>query len=337
MTGVIAGDAETGGAGGNRGTAGRDAVSHAAPRRSGILRVMDVLVLGARGGLGRLVCGELAARGHRIQTVPRGAARDPEALVRALAGDGGGSGSSGGGNGGGGGGKAIINCAGASVALGLGHGWRGYRAVDTPIGLAAAEAARRAEARLVYVAVHHAPALARTPYVDAHERVAAAMRDTDGVVVRATGFYSAYAALLPLARRGILADVGDGRVRTNPIDERDLAAIVAESVAGPGPRELSAGGPEVLTRGQIFEQVAARAGRRVRMARLPAWLAGGLGAVLGVVHPRMGQFTRFAAGLARHDAIAPALGTRTLASYLDELAGAAPHATRPAQPQARVT
>lgn len=324
MTGGDPRGAETGGGGVDRGPAGRDAVSHAAPRRSGILRAMDVLVLGARGGLGRLVCGELVARGHRIQTVPRGAARDPEALVRALA-----DGSSGG--------KAIVNCAGASVALGLGHGWRGYRAVDTPIGLAAAEAARRAEARLVYVAVHHAPALARTAYVDAHERVAAAMRDTDGVVVRATGFYSAYAALLPLARRGILADVGDGRVRTNPIDERDLAAIVAESVAGDGPRELSAGGPEVLTRGQIFEQVAARAGRRVRMARLPAWLAGGLGAVLGVVHPRMGQFTRFAAGLARHDAIAPALGTRTLASYLDELAGAAPEAARSAQPQARVT
>ena len=262
--------------------------------------VMDVLVLGARGGLGRLVCAELAARGHRVKTATRPEARDPEALARAATGGG-----------------AIINCAGASVALGLGHGWRGYRAVDTPIGLAAAEAARRAGARLVYVGVHHPPELARGAYVDAHERVAAAMRDNDGVVVRATGFVSAYAALLPLARRGILADVGDGRARTNPIDERDLAAIVAESVAGSGPREVAAGGPEVMTRGEIFEQVAARAGRRVRMMRLPAWLANASGAVLRVLHPRMGQFARFAAGLARHDVIAPALGTRTLAGYLD--------------------
>jgi uncharacterized protein YbjT (DUF2867 family) len=268
---------------------------------------MDILVLGARGGLGRLVCAELAGRGHRIQTATRAEARDPAALARA-AGEGGGGG-------------AIVNCAGASVALGLGHGWRGYRAVDTPIGLAAAEAARRTGARLVYVAVHHPPALARGAYVDAHERVAAAMRDVDGVVVRATGFFSAYAALLPLARRGILADIGDGRARTNPIDERDLAAIVAESVAGAGPRELAAGGPEIMTRRQIFEQVAARAGRRVRIVGLPAWLAGGSGAVLGVLHPRMGQFARFAAGLARHDVIAPALGTRTLASYLDAYAG----------------
>jgi nucleoside-diphosphate-sugar epimerase len=39
-----------------------------------------------------------------------------------------------------------------------------------------------------------------------------------------------------------------------------------------------------------------------------------------VLHPRMGQFARFAAGVARHDAIAPALGTSTLAGYLDALA-----------------
>jgi hypothetical protein len=147
-----------------------------------------------------------------------------------------------------------------------------------------------------------------------------------GVVVRATGFFSAYAALLPMARRGMIVDIGDGRARTNPIDERDLAVIVAESAvagAGAGLCEISAGGPEIMTRGQIFEAVAARAGRRVRTLRVPAWFAGASGAMLRLVHPRMGQFARFAAGVARHDAIAPALGTRTLASYLDALAAPA--------------
>lgn len=258
---------------------------------------MDTLVLGARGGLGRLVCAELAARGHTARTVMRAEARD--ALARAAHGCG-----------------AIIDCAGASVALGFGHGWRGYRAVDTPIGLAAVAAASRVGARLVYVGVAHPPALADCAYVDAHERVVAAMREVDGVVVRATGFFSAYAALLPMARRGILVDIGSGKSRTNPIDERDLASIVAESISGDGPREVAAGGPEVMTRGEIFEQVAAIAGRRMRMLRMPAWLAGAAAAMLRVVHPRMGQFGRFAALLARHDAIAPSLGTRTLSAYL---------------------
>jgi uncharacterized protein YbjT (DUF2867 family) len=260
---------------------------------------METLVLGARGGLGRLVVTELAARGHRTRTVSRREARDVDALAAAAKGVG-----------------AIVDCAGASIAMGFGHGWRGYRAVDTPLGLVAAAAARRVAARMVYVGVHHAPELADYAYVDAHERVVAAMRACDGVVVRATGFYSAFGALVPLARRGILVDAGSGRARTNPIDEHDLAAIVAEAVTGDGPREFSVGGPEVLTRAELFERIAAVAGRRVRIVRVPAWLAGAGSAMLRVVHPRIGQFAKFAVGLSRHDNIAPALGTTTLADYL---------------------
>jgi uncharacterized protein YbjT (DUF2867 family) len=276
---------------------------------------MDVLVLGAGGGLGRLICAELREAGHAVRTIAqRRDARDAGALAAVGA-------------------RAIVNCAGASVAVGLGHGWRGYRAVDTPIGLAAAEAARRTGARLVYVAVHHTPAFARCAYVDAHERVAAAMQDLDGVVVRATGFYSAYAALLPMARRGTLFDIGDGQVRTNPIDERDLAAIVAESVAGEGPREIAAGGPQIMTRRAIFEHVAAVAGRPVKIRGMPVWMASAAGAVLRLAHPRIGQFVQFAALLARHEAIAPALGTRTLADYLAE-AATADRRTGPTAPPA---
>ena len=95
--------------------------------------------------------------------------------------------------------NVIIDCAGASTALALGKGWRGFRAVDTPIGLAAIEAARRANARMVYAATHFVAAQRTTPYVDAHERVVAAMSSIDGCVVRATGFFSAFAGLLPLA------------------------------------------------------------------------------------------------------------------------------------------
>lgn len=256
-----------------------------------IARGMDVLVLGARGSLGRLVCEQMTARGMRVLVHPRGWPM-PRADV-------------------------IVNCAGASVAMGLGHGWRGYRAVDTPIGLAAVEHARATNARLVYVAAHFDPALRRTPYIDAHERVVEAMHDVDGYVVRATGFFSAFAALLAMARRGFLVDIGDGRARTNPICERDLAEIVVDVALGRGgTRELSAGGPQIFTRRELFETVAEAARRRVRILRVPAWLGAGGSALLSLVHPRIGQFARFAAGLATHDGIAPSLGTTRFADYL---------------------
>lgn len=193
-------------------------------------------------------------------------------------------------------------------------------AVDVPIGLSAVAHARATGARLVYVAVHHPPALRDCAYVDAHEQVAAAMHDVDGAVVRATGFFSAFAALLPVARRGWLVDVGDGRARTNPICEHDLAEIVVDvALGGDGPRDVAAGGPDVMSRREIFELVAAAANRRVRIVRAPVWLAAMGGAALSLVHSRIGQFARFAAGLARHDVIAPALGTTRLADYLQNV------------------
>ncbi len=266
---------------------------------------MHAIVLGGTGGLGRLVCLELERRGHTAHALGRrnGDARDPAVVTELAAGA-----------------DAIVNCAGASVALGLGHGWRGYRAVDTPLGLAAVEAARRTGARLVYVGVHFRPETRDCAYVDAHERVADAMRDVDGVIVRATGFYSAFAALLPLARRGLLVDIGDGSARTNPIDEADLAAVVADAVAGDGPREIAAGGPAVMTRREIFEAVAAASGRAVTIRGMPVWMARAMAATTRALHPRIGQFMQFATLLARHDLIAPSLGTRRLADYLASIA-----------------
>lgn len=247
---------------------------------------MDVLVVGKGGGLGRLVCAELVARGHRVVS-------DAPNIV--------------------------INCAGASVALAFGKGWRGYRAVDVPIGLRAIETAKRHHARLVYVGVHHPAAMRDTAYVDAHERVADAMNDIDGCVVRATGFFSAFAAFMPLAKRGLLVDVGDGSARTNPICEYDLAEIVVDvALGGDGPRDVSAGGPDVMSRREIMELIVAEVNQRARTARVPVWL-GRIGAfALRCVHPRMGQFAQFACGLAQHDVIAPSLGTTRLADYLKQ-------------------
>jgi uncharacterized protein YbjT (DUF2867 family) len=262
---------------------------------------MDVVVIGGGGGLGQLICEQLKVRGHTARSIGRRNIADLDRVGTAGVAA-----------------PVLINCAGASVALGLGRGWRGYRSVDVPIGLRAVEAAKRAKARLVYVGVHHGPALRDCAYVDAHERVAAAMHEVDGCVVRATGFFSAYAALLPIAKRGLVADIGSGSPRTNPICERDLAEIVVDVALGnDGPRDVGAGGPEVLTRREIIEAVAARAGRRVRIAGMPIWMAYASSLVMRALHPRIGQFMQFAVGLAKHDAIAPALGTTKLGDYLD--------------------
>jgi uncharacterized protein YbjT (DUF2867 family) len=262
---------------------------------------MDVLVIGGGGALGRLVCDQLGARGHRAIALGRrdGNLRDPALIARAAA-------------------PVIINCAGASVQMALGKGWRGYRAVDVPIGLAAIEAARRTNARLIYISAHHPPALRHTAYIDAHERVAEAMSAVDGAVVRPTGFFSAItSAFLPMAKRGRMFDVGDGRARTNPICDRDLAEIVVDvALGGDGPRDVSVGGPEVMSRREMLERIADAAGHRAKVTGVPIALAKLNSVLLRAVHPRMGQFVQFVVGLAQHDVIAPACGTTRLADYV---------------------
>lgn len=268
---------------------------------------MDVVVLGGTGGLGRLVAEELTRRGDRVRALGRkdGDARDPEVVKRLCDGAG-----------------AIVNCAGAAV--GFGKGWRGYGGVDTPIGLATVAAAKSTGARLVYTAVFAPPSLRGCTYIEAHERVVDAMTDVDGVVVRPLGFFSAFASLLPLAKRGLLFDIGDGKARTNPIDERDLATIVAEATRGQEPREVSCGGPDVMTREDLFLRVGRLARPDIKLRRLPVWLARINATLAYPASPRLAQFMRFVVLLAQHDAIAPALGTRRFADYCAELTRTSP-------------
>ena len=57
---------------------------------------------------------------------------------------------------------------------------------------------------------------------------------------------------------------------------------------------------------------------KAKVRGMPIWLARMSSAALCAVHPRMGQFARFATLLAQYDLIAPALGTMTLERYFEE-------------------
>ena len=200
----------------------------------------------------------------------------------------------------------------------LGHGWRGYRAVDVPIGRACVAAARATGARLVYLGTFHPRELAATPYVAAHEQVAREVVAIGGSVVRPTGIFATLAELRAFARRGVLPDITSRPgTTTNPIAEQDVARVIADAIAAQPGEVIDCGGPEVMTRREMFEQIAASVPGRVRIIGAPVWLARLGGLALSLVHPRIGQFVRFATGLARYNTVAPVRGSITLASYVD--------------------
>lgn len=284
---------------------------------------MKVLVAGATSVLGREVVRILNRNGHRVTALGRDAGRlaslgtEVAATVVADARKAGTLGPAVAGQ------DAVFSCLGASVAMTLGAGWRGYRGVDTPANLNLLAAACEAGVkRFVYVAVHHVPGAERTAYVAAHEVVAQAVLASglDGIVMRPPAFFSALGIYVDMARRGKLPVIGAGTSTSNPIDDRDLAASCAEAIEHGGPREWAVGGPEVLTRVEMARLACVAAGVAPRFRFVPPGVLRFASLPATLASPRLAQFMRFVAIATTTDVVTPTTGTRRLADYLAERA-----------------
>lgn len=283
---------------------------------------MKVLVAGATGMLGREVVAGLVRQGVEVRVLGRDAARAgalgvPDVKVadarkkKQLAGVCDGV-------------DAVFSCLGASVALRVGAGWRGYKGVDVPANLNLLDEARRAGVpRFVYVSAFVVPETARLAYFAAHETVAREVLATaGGHVLRPTGFFSALGAYLDMVRRGPVPVFGDGSARSNPIDDRDLAEIAVATTLRGGPAEQSIGGPEILTRHQIAELAFDALGRPRRIRKIAPWTVRVGAAMAAPFVPRISQLVRFATEVSLRDLVAPQVGTRRLGDWFREHAGA---------------
>lgn len=279
-----------------------------------------ILLAGATGALGREVGALLAARGKTVRALTRDKARgtgfaevhaadalDAQALTGAAEGA-----------------DTVFSCLGASVQpepkFGRLSYTQLYTQLDTPANLnLIAEAKRAGVKRFVYVSVFHLPQMRDIKYIRAHEAVVDALGSSglDSVIIRPTGFFSALASLLPLAK-GRAPLFAGGTTKSNPIHDGDLALVCADAIEG-SEREVAAGGPEVLTRKEMFELAFAALGRPPKFMPAPLW-----GLKLGVAmmrpfQPRLSELMEFLGSLSEHDAVAPVRGTRTLGAYFKSL------------------
>jgi uncharacterized protein YbjT (DUF2867 family) len=275
----------------------------------------SVLVAGATGSLGRHVTSLLRVRGVRVRLLsrrdrPEETARDggiecfrgdvlaPATLAGCCDGV-----------------DAVVSCLGASLDL---YAWKdrlSYSRVDAEGNLALVETARAAGVPLfAYVSVFAEGPIEQTAYVRAHRAVERGLEAMDARIVRPTGFFGFLDELIRMASRGVVPLIGDGSARTNPIDEAELAGFVVDSLAGTD-RIVEAGGPDVLSRGEIAALAAAAVGRKVRTIRSSpsAWLAGAR--MLRRLQPRLSELLEFAAIVSTNDGIAPQRGRRRLEDH----------------------
>lgn len=276
-----------------------------------------ILVAGATGHLGRAVLYALKERGWWIRALSRqpdaalpdadeiavGDLRVPATLPATCADV-----------------DAVFSAAGASLNLGFAFRSPTYRQIDFEGNRNLLAAAQEAGvARFVYVSVFNTPVYADTAYVRAHEDFADLLK-ASGLgygVVRPTGFFSAFEALLPMVQRGIAPLIGGGTARTNPIHADDLADVCADVIEGEN-QELDVGGPEVLTRKDVFERAFEVVGKPPRFVSVPSAVLSVNKILVRPLDPRLSDLLDFFQRIGQTDVVAPAYGTRRLDAYFRE-------------------
>lgn len=217
--------------------------------------------------------------------------------------------------------EVVISCLGASVSM-QSPDKRPFSQVDYLANRNLLEEARQSGVRkFIYVSVWAQSGYENTKYVRGHEAFVQklAASGLDYTVIRPPGIFCTMLEFLDMARRGTAPLLGDGSARTNPIHEIDVAAACLAAIFS-SETEVGIGGPEILTRKQIYELAFAALGKPPRFMSVPPALMRWGGKLTQWWNPRMAELLEFAACVSTHDGIAPTVGTHTLADYFAEAA-----------------
>lgn len=139
-------------------------------------------------------------------------------------------------------------------------------------------------------------------------------------VIAPTGYFSDMGDLFNMAASGRVMLFGDGSVKVNPIDGRDLATASADAVET-GTNAIDVGGPDTFTFDDIAKLAFSELERKPRILHLPFFLAD---AALGLTKQLTAEKTwgpfEFFLAASRTDMEAPAFGTHHLADHFRALA-----------------
>ncbi|MBT8396652.1 MAG: NAD(P)H-binding protein [Gemmatimonadetes bacterium] len=279
-----------------------------------------VLVAGATGYLGRFVAKELKSRGYFVRALARSPKKlDPirdslDEVVQAeitqpdtLAGvcDG-------------------IDVVFSSVGITKQKGNLTFKDVDYQGNRNLLEVAQRAGVKkFIYTSVFRGPNLLHLDIVKAHEDFVTVLKASDMAytVVRPTGFFSDMGEYLKMARKGRVYLIGKGDNRINPIHGADLADVCADTV-DQDVLEMDVGGPEILTHREIARLALEAAEKHGRIPSVPVWVMRGAVSITRIFSRHQGELLAFFTEAMTADAVAPAMGSRSLSDHFKGLVAA---------------
>ncbi len=231
------------------------------------MKNMKVLVAGATGYLGGYILKELAARSISFKAIARSPQKlkdlNPDQIIQAevtrpetL--------------------KGI--CEGMDVVIstvGITRQKNGltYMDVDYQANLNLLREAQKAGVKkFIYISAINGDKMRHLKIFQAKEAFVDELKNSglDYTVMRPNGFFSDMRDFLEMAKRGRVYLFGSGQYRLNPIHGADLAEVVVDAISSPE-REMTVGGPDILTQNEIAALALDSWYKDVKITHLPDW------------------------------------------------------------------
>lgn len=211
----------------------------------------------------------------------------------------------------------VISTVGASLDLRAMSDKRSFMDVDFAGNSNLLEEAQRAGVRrFIYLSAFGAESMP-TAYTQAHEALVRLLKASglEYGIVRPTGFFYVNLEFLGMAKSGVASVIGNGRARTNPIHEADVAKACAELALKQGNTEMNIGGPETFTRQEIAELAFTVLGKKPRVMHVPALMPRVMKPLIAPFNKRIGDLVEFLGYVATHECVAPSYGEKRLEDY----------------------
>jgi uncharacterized protein YbjT (DUF2867 family) len=126
--------------------------------------------------------------------------------------------------------------------------------------------------KFVYISAFHAERYPELEYFRVHHIFSERIRASgiDFSIIKPPSLFSAYLDMIPMAKKGLLFNIGKGERKTNPIYEGDVAAICIDAIETPN-AVIEAGGPEIFKRNDLSQliQSVVRPEKKVRTLPIP--------------------------------------------------------------------
>lgn len=279
--------------------------------------LVNILLFGATGHLGRKVAAELVTRGLKVTCVVRNETKgrgllppqvkitvaevtDPRAMEDITEGF-----------------DVVISCLGKSVSP-------NDRSKPTfyDIDLLAnthilKDAVRNNVKKFVYVSALHSERYTHLEYFRVHHEFSELVRKSgiDYSIIKPPAIFSAFLDVIDMAKKNQLVNLGNGEHSSNPIYEGDLAKVVVDSIHQAN-AVIEAGGKEILTRKQLNEIVLRHVNPGKKLRTVPVGIVKALLPLLKVFDRNSYDKFAFFLDVMEHDVLAPKVGEMRFEEYV---------------------